>query len=1151
MPPDQSQMTQAPPGFPSEDACLRVPMIGTFETSLIPEEPAIVGLLDPASPEPGDVRFLVLGRVALRIDHAETVVPGRRERAVLAVLLAARRQVVSAGRIIEEVWGPEAADSAPGSLQVAISRLRTIIEPDRARGAAPEVLVTSGAGYVLRAPEGSVDAERFTTLVEQADQALTAGRPGPAADLADAALDWWGGTPFGDELDSDLIRAEQSRLEGLHLCSLEVRAGARLDLGRPGLLTGDLEALVQTYPLSERLWELLVLALYRSGRQGEALAALRRARRLLVEELGVDPSPALQQLEADVLGQSARLAVVTPPAEEPAEKSGLIGRSEVLATLERPLRRALAGRGGVVVISGEAGIGKSALVKEIADRGTAQGARVLSGRAHEADVSPAYWPWLAILRTLAAGRPAVPVITQLLSPTGAPSGADAGSVELRTYDAVSTLLAEAAAERPLIVVLEDVQWADTASLQLLAYAAQALALQPVLMLVTVRDTEPSPALQACLAALGRLQALRVPLPGLTPTHVRDLIAAVGGGEDIDEELTSVVTERTDGNPFFVIELVRLLAAEHRLDAVGAREVPVPHGVQDVLRMRLAVLSEPAGRLLRVAAVIGREFDLDVVSAVSGTELETAIDLLEEAIRSHSVEEGDRVGRYRFTHALVRETLVSPLSRARLGALHAAIARALEPRLERDPDLAPELAHHFGLGAEVRPALAEDAVRYAVAAAGLAERRGALDEALQHWEQALAAEELAAGENPRRRYDVLLGLGRARHRRGELVGSRRALDSAVGLARQLGDIELIADAATSFSGAGVWNWREVGSSDPAMISVLRECSTALPPGARQARVLASLSMELVHEWRSLEADEIGREAMALARTVGDTDLLAQVASMRMLGLWGRPGAAEERLGLAAELLRLPLTAEQELYTRFGAAPAHLQRGDSTAADREMTRCIELARRLRHTGADVPIAWWRLHRALATADPAGAQLLTAAIERHGRSQIVARAESETMGRLRAAGPGAPIPEAAVIAARGNANPAFRALVAHALSEQGRRSEALDLLGEPVPDGAWDYSSVYGDCLRVDVLAEAGPEQELRRALDRIRPWGHEYAIYGSNDCLGSIEYFIGRGLEALGEPGPARAAYRAAIERNRLANILPWRLRSERRLAEMDC
>jgi hypothetical protein len=215
---------------------------------------------------------------------------------------------------------------------------------------------------------------------------------------------------------------------------------------------------------------------------------------------------------------------------------------------------------------------------------------------------------------------------------------------------------------------------------------------------------------------------------------------------------------------------------------------------------------------------------------------------------------------------------------------------------------------------------------------------------------------------------------------------------------------------------------------------------------------------------------------------------------------------------------------------------------------MTRCTELSRRLRHTGADVPIAWWRFYRAVDAHDPvAGERLLAEALDRHRVSSIVAISDMEPMARFRLRGIGDDVPDAHVELARSHANPAFRAMTAHVLAESGRALEGVEVLGAPVPDGAWDYASMYGDCLRVDVLAAAGLVDPLRAAFARIEPWGHEFAIYGSTDCIGSIDYFVGRGHEGLGNIDAARAAYTRAAEANSGAGIVPWQLRAERRLA----
>src|SRR5579875_123514 len=487
-----------------------------------------------------DVRFTVLGRIGLCIDDVETSVRGRRERAVLATLLAARRQVVSVDRLVDNVWGDRAPESAVGSLQVAISRLRSLLESDRSPKATPRLLVSSGPGYALLADPATVDAEVFTGLVDAAHNAMAEGDPAAAATFCEQALQLWGGPPYGEALDGELVAAEIARLQDVHLAAREISAEALLATGRQLLVTGELERLVAAHPFRERLWELYALALYRCGRQADALTALRRAREVLVDELGIDPSPSLQRLESDVLAQAPELdppdrAIDAPrrsvpdgqtAADVPVAAAPMVGRQDALAVLTEACTRIKSGTGQCVVVVGEPGIGKTRLVTELAATAIGDGMRVLWGRSHEAEVSPAYWPWVPIVRALAGTNPP-PEVAALLAPTAVLPALDADSAALRTYDAVTRLLAEAAAERPLLVVLEDVHWADASSLRLLTYAAEVLAAQRVLLVVTVRPTAaPSEALEAARAALGRLSAGRVPLGGLDVDEVRRLIAAV-------------------------------------------------------------------------------------------------------------------------------------------------------------------------------------------------------------------------------------------------------------------------------------------------------------------------------------------------------------------------------------------------------------------------------------------------------------------------------------------------------------------------------------------------------------------------------------------------------------------------------------------------
>lgn len=1093
----------------------------------------------------------VLGRVCVLQDGVEQDLRGRRERAVLSVLVAQRGQVISAERLVDEVWGEHPPETARASLQVAVSRLRAVLEPGRPAGVVPAVLVSSGNGYCLRIEAEALDAGRFTLLVGQAHELVRAGEGERALRACDDALDLWSGTPYAEVSGSALVQADVARLLELRCALVEARVEAMLALGRAALVTGDLESLLAEHPFRERAWQLLALALYRNGRQADALAAVRRAREVLVDELGVDLSPELQQLELDLLAQAPALdgpaTRLAPPQTGGMESAGLVGRDDVLTLVRDQVALLSAGTGSTTVVTGEAGIGKTRVLLAAAQEAEQQGVRVLWGRCHEADVSPAYWPWVPVVRALAGHRPSPEVAALLGTETVGPT-TDAASAALRTYDAVCRLIADCASEQPLMVILEDVHWADTASLQLLAYAADVLRSARVLLLATVRIPEEAPpGLRACLAALARHSARRVHLEGLAASQVHALVAELAG-PDVTEELSTVVADRTDGNPFFVIELVRFLAAEGTLTPAAAREMSVPHGVEDVLRLRMARFPEALRGLLAFASVCGREFRLDQVATVAGVEPDVALELLDLALEERLVEEYAGAGRYRFIHALVRETLYTGLSHTRRGRLHGAWGEVLERQLVTEPDLIADVAHHLSLGSVLRPELASGAITHSVAAARLAEGRGAFDRARTHWEDALAADDRSPEHDERRRFALLLGLGTARYGTGDVVQARAALDAAVALGTKLDDIELVADAATSFRGAGVWHWREFGTSDPAMIATLQECLAQLEPGPLQAKVLASLSLEMHYEWRLGEAESYSSRAVEVARAVGDPQLLSSVIGLRELLIFGRPGAAPERIGLAEELLALPLTSEQELLARFGSAVAHVQSGNLQVADQQMARAVELARRLRHTGVDVPIAWFLFYRALARDDPEAAVLAERATSAHAASSLVGLTELRILATLRLAGPGSPVPDDTVRLAQDHSNTVLRNVVAHALAESGGDLRtALELLVDPVPAGAWHYASLYAQCLQLDVLATAQDARGVREALPRVEPWQQEFVSYGSNDCAGSVAYFVGRGRQALGELEAAAAAYELAVEENRRAGILPWLRRAETRLA----
>ena len=684
------------------------------------------------------MQFRVLGPLEV-VDGQRRVELGRpKQRALLAVMLVHANQVVPLDRLIEELWGEEQPAQASASLQAYVSHLRRALEPGRPARTPPRVLVTQPPGYRLVVAPGDLDAARFVALAEQGHRLLEGGQPGPAAQMLREALGLWRGPALADVADEAFAQAERQRLEELRLDALEDRLAAELALGRHAGAAAELAELVGRHPFRERLHGLLMLALYRAGRQAEALHAFQAARHTLREELGIDPSPWLRQLEADILRQAPALdwtapapAQTGPPPVETAEAAmaaaapappspgehQLVGREAQLAAVGATVRAGAARRGRVVLVAGEPGIGKTRLAEEVARQAGAEGVRVAWGRCYEEEGAPAFWPWVQVVRELLAEVPPgalgglleqsgpelgqlLPQLTEQAAPAAAPPPVvDLAAARFRLYQAVSGLLRRLSQDRPLLVVVDDLHWADAGSLGLLAFLATELRQASLTVLGTYRDVDLAAGqpLAETLGVLAREPVVeRVTLRGLGEAEVASIIAAVIGTRAA-ERLVRVVHDRTDGNPFFVRELLRLLQSEGMFagdEAMAAARRAIPAGVREVLQRRLARLPEQTNAVLLVGAVAGRDFDLDLVEAVAGLEDERALEAAEAAVVAGLVVEDDKtVGRYRFAHGLVRETIYENISKARRVRLHARVGQALSGMHRDDPEHVLEIARH--------------------------------------------------------------------------------------------------------------------------------------------------------------------------------------------------------------------------------------------------------------------------------------------------------------------------------------------------------------------------------------------------------------------------------------------------------------------------
>jgi DNA-binding CsgD family transcriptional regulator len=658
-----------------------------------------------------------------------------------------------------------------------------------------------------------------------------------------------------------------------------------------------------------------------------------------------------------------------------------VGRAGELAALAADLDAAAAGRGGGVLLAGEPGIGKTRLAEELAAQATARGALVLWGRCWEGEGAPAFWPWVQAVRAYTqAGDPAmlghdmgagaadiaqlVPSIRERLPDLPLPPPVEPAAARFRLFDSLAGFLRAAAARRPLLLVLDDLHGADAPSLALLRFVGGELEHGGPLVVGIYRHTEVerNHLLLAALADLTRGQhCRRLLLGGLDQQDVASFVALVGGVEP-SPALAAAVHRQTDGNPFFVTEVVRLLASQGRLGTTGAGRpvlaVGLPEGVKAVVAERLGRLSDRCRRVLEVAAVVGRDFELRVLQAACGLDAEGLLELLEEAEAARVVAAAaGELGRWRFAHVLVREVLYEGLPAARRVRLHGRVGETLQGVYAADlgPHLA-ELAHHFVAAAPTGE------VARAVRVATLAGRRAlellAWEEAAGLFERALAALELAERPDQRERFELLLAVGEARMAASDVGAARAAYQQAGELARRIGAPELLARA-----GLGLGLEFTYGFVDQVEVGLLEEALVALgeADSPLRARVLAQLAKALLFTPQAERRLALSDEAVQMARRLGDPATLAAVLYDRHLAIWGAGGGevARERLAAATEVVRLAERIGDRAMALRGRGLRRsdlLELGDLSGFDADLAATERTAEQLRqlHYRWQLPLA-----------------------------------------------------------------------------------------------------------------------------------------------------------------------------------------------------
>jgi DNA-binding SARP family transcriptional activator len=708
--------------------------------------------------------FSILGPLEAVDEAGSLKLSSGKQKALLALLLLNADRVVPMRRIVDDLWGEEVPDSAQKMVQIFVSRLRKQLPDGMLRTRAPGYLVVLG-GH-------SLDLRRFERLGEEGRAALAQGRPAEAAQHLQDALALWRG-PALAEFEEPFAELESARLEEQRVACLEDRIEAGLALARHGELVAELEALVRRHPQRERLRGQLMLALYRSGRHAEALESYQEFRRMLADELGIDPSSRLRELERRMLQQDPSLDVAAHPAPAvrriAAAAPAPVGRRPAIVTphgrereldhLGRLLAEALAGGRRLVFVTGDTGIGKTTIVESFVAV-TADGELIARGQCVEH--RGAGEPYLPILEALGRlcrrenGAALVPLLAReapmwlaqmpwLLDDDELEAvqrriiGASPGRMlreMLETLEAISRAT-------PLVLVLEDLHWSDSSTVELLDGLARRVEPARLLVLGTFRRADAvaqqHPIHRLARSLRGRGLCAEIAVASLDPTAVADYVTERVGA-DVAREVSALLHERTSGHPLFVTTLLDSWL-EHDLLARRPPDLArlgrgVPDTVRQLIEQTLEQLDPADRELLSAASLVGQEFSTAAAAAAverSEVDVDIRCDGLaavgQFVVRAgeESWPDGTVAARYRFAHDLPREVLYESVPTALRAQLHGRIGRRLEAAYRPRPkEIAATVAEHFVLAGDARRAAASLRLAAEQALERLAHR-----EALEH------------------------------------------------------------------------------------------------------------------------------------------------------------------------------------------------------------------------------------------------------------------------------------------------------------------------------------------------------------------------------------------------------------------------------------
>jgi DNA-binding winged helix-turn-helix (wHTH) protein len=865
-----------------------------------------------------------------------------------------------------------------------------------------------------------------------------------------------------------------------------------------------------------------------------------------------------------------------------------VGREQEIAELDSTLVDcADARRNWLVMLAGDGGIGKTRLAEHLADDAAGRGMTVLWGRSLEEHIGdPPYWPWVQILRALirasdedvlaaelgAGARDIagiVPEVGQRLGVTPSEPLASAEQDRFRLFDSIATYLRRVSGRTALMLVFDNLHWAGKPSLLLLEFLAPALAGTPILLLGTYRGTEVSRhhPLFDTLGALNReARFLRLQLKGLATPDVERFLQLVLR-QVPPAGLAEAIQRETEGNPFFVSEVVRLLLAEGvlgpergRHDVVPAAPlvIDIPEGIREVIGKRLNQLSAGCNRLLGHAAVIGRQFDLAVLRALLGEHDDEALaSMLEEAVDAGVlVEDGQRPGRHRFHHALIRETLYDELSGSRRAGIHARVAESIESihRSELAPYLS-QLAYHFAEAA--RTGGSAKAVAYNMRAAEQAEAQLAYEEAAGFYQVALDALELDPAPDERHACRLLLAMARSMSKVARVGEAQELALRGAAIARRLGDVNALVEACRTLD----YLVANLGVAGAAALPLIEETLQAIgeADSAARAELLSFLAKARYMCGQSDLAEPAIAASIAVARRSGDAKALISAYRARWFSPYP-PDKLAQRLEATTEMLRLA----EEIGDGEMQRDAHdlcfydqLELGNLGRADEHLRCSGELGEAIRQPFYITNHLVYRAMRAIMEgrydegealareALKAGQRMRRDSAEGLFSMQMFAiRRDQGRLGEL------APVLDAFVRDPNAGAvwRPGLALLYAKLDMADGARREfealAADEFGNVARDALWPTCLAY--LSEVAVYLGDRPRAEVLYRL--LQPYqGRNLLVGASVAFLGAAADYLGMLAASLGYGDNARKHYEDALELNARMAATPWLARTRYRLA----